>query len=298
MTDVQDAEVIDQRPGQLAPVATHPAAPVRRVEGRFVTAVAVQKPRTLPQVQRRLEEEAALSGESFYYGWSAGQEKIEGPSVKLANAAARCWGNCSVEMLPLQETAESWVFTAAFVDYETGFTIQRQFRQSKNWRVFGKHDEARKEDIRFQIGQSKAVRNVILNALPSGLIDRALEVAKAGARSKLERFVAGIDAKEGKGKGLVHAVDLVLKGLAKHGAKEPDVLRKLDIADRKAIDLDRLLILRGDLAALDGGEARVDELYPPAKSDQLAERMGGGKKPGQAQLPGAEEGTNIDALKR
>lgn len=266
--EVEDAEVLAI---QHAP----PAAPVQRIGGQYVTAVAVQKPRTLPQVQTRLEMEATLAGESFYYGWAAGGERIEGPSVKLAMAAVRCWGNCSVELLPVQETPDAWIFTAAFVDYETGFTLQRQFRQAKNWQVHGKLDAARKEDIRFQIGQSKAIRNVVLNALPVGLIDRALDIAKDGARKKLEGFIAKIDTQKGKGQGIVQAVDMVLKGLAKHGAKEEAVLRKLEIADRKAIDLDRLLILRGDLAAIDNGEARGDELYPPTKAEGLAGRLAG-----------------------
>ncbi len=250
---------------------------MQRVQGNYVTAIAVQKPRSLATVQRRLEEEATLSGEAFFYGWGAGNDRIEGPSVKLANAAVRCYGNCSVEMLPMQETLTSWVFTAAFIDYETGFTLQRQFRQSKTWKVYGKHDEARKEDIRFQIGQSKAVRNLVLNALPAGLIDAAMEVAKGGARKKLEAYIAGIDRDQGKGKGIVQAQDMVLKGLAKHGAKEADVLRKLEIADRKAIDLERLLILRGDLAALDSGEARAEELYPLTKTEELTEKLKNGK---------------------
>jgi hypothetical protein len=253
--------------------------PVQRVQGGYVTAVAVQKPRTLPGVQKRLEEEATLAGERFYYGWGAGKERIEGPSVKLALAAVRCWGNCSVELLPVQETADAWIFTAAFVDYETGFTLQRQFRQAKKWAVFGRHDEARKEDIRFQIGQSKAIRNVVINAIPVGLTDRAMDVAKDGARAKLEKYIDGIDKRDGKGRGIVFAVEMVLKGLAKHGATEADVLRKLEVADRKAIDVDRLLLLRGDLAALDAGEEYKDDLFPPTKSDQLAGKLGAGKPP-------------------
>lgn len=258
-----------------------------RVQGQFVTAVAVQKPRSLPAVQRRIEEEATLAGESFYYGWAAGGERIEGPSVKLAMAAVRCWGNCSVELLPVQEAHDAWIFTAAFVDYETGFTLQRQFRQAKNWQVHGKLDAARKEDIRFQIGQSKAIRNVVLNALPIGLIDRALDVARDGARAKLQQYVEKIDKARGKGKGIVQAVDLVLKGLAKHGVKEEAVLRKLEIAERKAIDLDRLVALRGDLAALDGGEARAEELYPPTRAEGLAGRIAdkAGDKAGGAEKP-------------
>jgi hypothetical protein len=32
----------------------------------------------------------------------------------MANAIARCWGNCAVDMLPVQELGDSYVFTASF----------------------------------------------------------------------------------------------------------------------------------------------------------------------------------------
>ncbi len=235
---------------------------MQRVQTQHTTAVAVQRPRKLATVNHRLEEEAMLSGERFYYGWGAGKDKIEGPSIKLANAAARCWGNCAVELLPIQDLPDAWVFTAIFIDLETGFTTPRQFRQSKKHKVYGKHDEARKDDIRFQIGQSKAIRNVILNALPAGLIDNAMEAAKSGVRNKIEKFIADEDKRGGSGKGIVAAQDTILRELAKHGVKEADVFRKLEISERKAITVDRIVILRGDLAALNDGEVRADELFP------------------------------------
>ncbi len=286
----QDSELAN-----MAPISTLAnGGAMQRIESKYVTAVAVQKPRSLPAVARRLEEEATLSGESFYYGWGAGKDQIEGPSVKLAMAAVRCWGNCSVEMMPMQETSDSWIFTASFIDYETGFTLQRQFRQAKGWVVHGKFDAARKDDIRFQIGQSKAVRNVILNAIPSGLIDRAMEVAKDGARQKLIGFIEKIDKQQGKkGAGLIQAVDMVLSGLAKYGAKEDAVLRKLEIADRKAIDIERLLILRSDLSALDDGETRIDDLYQPTNTQKLADKIAISKPvPTEEKKPGSMFGVD------
>src|ERR1700733_12715611 len=137
---------------------------IQRVQTGYCTAVAVQKPRSLVVVKKRLDEEAALAGEDFFYGWGAGKDRVEGPSVGLAMAAVRCWGNCAIEALPVQDLGDSWVFTSAFIDLETGFTLTRQFRQSKKWTVHGKMDGERKDDVRFQIGQSKSARNVALNA--------------------------------------------------------------------------------------------------------------------------------------
>jgi len=238
---------------------------IQQVRSSYATAVAVQKPRRMTEVQRRLTDEAMLAGEDFYYGWGAGKNSIEGPSVGLALAAARCWGNCAVEALPVQDLADSWVFTSAFVDLETGFTLTRQFRQSKRWTVHGKLDDERKDDVRFQIGQSKSARNVVLNALPDSLIRRALQAAKEGVKQRVEQFV--------KEKGLPAAIDLVMRALAKVGVTEERVLTKLGLADRKAIDLDYLVGLRGDLTAIQGGQERAEDLYPAPNGEQKTKEL-------------------------
>src|ERR1700685_1448077 len=87
---------------------------MRRVQTTYATAIQVQKPRVLARVQKSILEEANLAGETFFYGWGAGKDKIEGPSQELAHALARCWGNCALEFAPVQETAEAWIFTAYF----------------------------------------------------------------------------------------------------------------------------------------------------------------------------------------
>lgn len=250
---------------------------LQQTRSSYATALMVQKPRQMAEVQRRFLDEARLAGEDFYYGWGSGQNAIEGPSVKLAMSLARCWGNCAIEAMPVQDMHDSWVFTAAFVDLETGFTLTRQFRQSKRWQVFGKHDAERKDDIRFQIGQSKAARNVVLNALPEWLIGKAMAEAKAGVREKIQDYV--------NKNGLVAAIDLAIKAFAKHGVKEELILTKCLVAKREAITIDHLVTLRGDLSAIESGQERPETLYPPegsfslpdqagkSKTDQLAEKL-------------------------
>lgn len=229
-------------------------ATVQQTRSMYATAVTVQRARSLPEVRRRLLEEARLAGEAFYYGWGSGKNKVEGPSVKLAMAAARCWGNCAVDVLPVQDLPDSWIVTASFVDLETGFTLMRQLRASKNSIVHGKADDERKDDIRFQKGQSLAARNVVCNALPASLIDAALEEAKKGVREKVEQFV--------KDKGLAAAVDMMLRALAKKGVREEQVLAKCGVADRKGVTVDHIVTLRGDLAAIEDGQERAESLFP------------------------------------
>jgi len=263
---------------------------LQRMQTSYATAIAVQKPRDLAQVQKRLTQEAYLGGEDFYYGWGAGKDRIEGASVKLAMAAARCWMNCAVEALPVQELADSWVFTAAFVDLETGFTIQRQFRMSKNYTVHGKMDAERKADIRFQIGQSKALRNVILNAVPISLIEQAIETAKSGVRAKLENYI--------KANGQAAACDIILKELAKLGVQEPSVLERFAVAARTALKLEDLVVMRGYIKAIRDGQERPEVLFPAggryqqdATAADVQERIRGkGPAPEVLPVPTSGEG--------
>ena len=227
---------------------------MQQMRTSYSTAVAVQRPRELAAVERRFLQEAAMAGETFYYGWGAGKDKIEGASIKLASALARCWGNCAVEPMPIQETADAWIMTAAFIDLETGFTIARQFRQSKKYTVHGKHDAERKDDIRFQIGQSKAARNVILNALPEWMADKAIAAAKAGVKKTIEEYVSK--------NGVAKAVDHILRALAKVGVSEERVLAKLSLAKKTAIDIDHIVLLKGDLSAIESGQEWADNLFP------------------------------------
>lgn len=235
---------------QLSPAGVTAMA----TRGAFTTAVQVAQERELNQVLRRLESEADLAGEEFYYGWGAAANRIEGPSVKLAMAAVRCYGNCAIEIMPIQETPDAWVFTAAFVDFETGFTLTRQFRQSKTSIVYGNHDEERKADMRFQIGQSKAARNVILNALPASLITRALERAKDGVRAQIEASIAK--------HGVVTVIGKMLGAFKKLGITEEQILAKAGVVELKGLTAENLVTLKGDLWAIENGQDWADDIFP------------------------------------
>ena len=112
-----------------AMMALQQGGALQRTGTGYSTAIRVQEPRNLQIKRKQLLAEARMAGESFYYGWGAGKNKVLGPSIGLAMSAARLWGNCAVDMAPVQDTPDSWIFTAQFIDLETGTTISRQFRQ-------------------------------------------------------------------------------------------------------------------------------------------------------------------------
>ena len=246
------------------PMATIPEeGSIRKVQTPYTTAIAVQQPRTLAEVQRRGIEEATLLGEDGFYAWGEGKNHVEGPSKHLAMALVRCFGNCAVDLGEVQETGDAWIFTATFVDLETGFTLARQFRQSKVWTVFGKLDDARKEDVRFQIGQTKAVRNVVLNAMPQWLTRRMMDACKGGVRERIEKAIEEF--------GLEKVQQKAISSLNGLGAPTENVLAYMGKKNVASLTVEDLVLLSGCKAALESRQETPEAMFPaPVVSDSPA----------------------------
>ncbi len=153
------------------------------VQGDIITAQRVALPRNLPAVMAELKASCAAFGDKFLYGWDVKDNRnnrttrIEGPSIKLANVMARLYGNCMVNVR-VQDSGAQWLFLARFVDLQTGFSMERGYMQRKEQNV-GMKDQQRALDMVFQIGQSKAIRNVVVNALQE-LTEYCVEESKKG----------------------------------------------------------------------------------------------------------------------
>ena len=160
-----------------------------KTQAPFQTALVVQKARDIVSIRGQLMKESDMAGEAFYYSWpvktkGGGREIVEGPSIQLAVSAARLFGNC-IWSADYAEDEERYYLNGHFVDLETGFNVSRPFRQRKAPEI-GDYQEDRKQDIAFQIGVSKAMRNVIVRGgLPPWLIEQAMNRAK---HSNVKRF--------------------------------------------------------------------------------------------------------------
>lgn len=231
-------------------------------------AIAVQRPRSLVDVEKRVLIEADLMGEAGFYAWGTGKDAIEGPSVELAMVLARNWGNCVVADRGMVETPTKYLFTAAFIDLETGTAIERPFGMSKRWTVYGKMDAERKDDIRFQIGASKAQRNVILRSVPSWLVDKAMARCKAGVLASVQAFVN----KQGWDNARKALVDQFM-ALGVDQARVEQGFGKVTTE----WGIEELVQLRALLAALKRGSETVDGLFP--KPDEPPAAPAGESKP-------------------
>lgn len=278
-----DFPLIDRPEGGLIASQIAAGNTVMQTRTGYTTAVTVQKERDLGTVQKRILIEAQLMGEAAYYGWGAGKDRVEGPSQALAYAMARNWGNCALEMTPMQETRDAWIFTAIFIDLETGFTLPRQFRQSKKSVIYGNFDDERKDAMRFAIGQSKSQRNVILKAIPKWMTDQAIQEAKKGCRKKLDAYI--------QKNGIQAAIEMCVRALAKHGVKEQQICDKFSVAKITGLTLDDLVVIRGDISALEQGQETAATLYPvPDNREEVKNLLDGSQKPqnGKASLESAD----------
>lgn len=154
-------------------------------------AQAVAVYRDEARILQKLKVLASAAGDDWYYRFPV-QDKgktswIEGPSIKLANDLARLYGNCEVDCRA-QDMGNAVLFHARFVDLETGFALTRPFQQRKGASKLGGSDAGRRDDITFQIGASKAIRNVVVNALQT-FADFAFAEAKEALVDKIGKDI-------------------------------------------------------------------------------------------------------------
>lgn len=227
--------------------------PLQTTKTPFVTAVAVQTPRSIARVEKAILTEAALLGTSAYYGWGKGKNHVEGGTVHLATAMLRAYGNCTVVADAIQETPSAWIFLHTTVDLESGTALPRQYYQSKRELVEGKMPEDRKNNIRFNKGQSKSIRNSIFNAMPRWLMLKAITEAKKGVRKKIETFIAE--------NSLAAAQLFIVSQLKKVGVTEDQILQKTERTTIEGLTIDDIVQLSGDEKAISSGSENVDALF-------------------------------------
>jgi hypothetical protein len=173
----------------------------------------------------------------------------------------RRYGNGLVAGEPVQETSEAFYFTHWFVDLETNVAMPRQWREGKRSKVDGNMYEERKMAIRFNRGQSKNMRNVILNSMPEWLVNKAIEEAKVGVRKKIEKFI--------EEKSLAAAQKYVVDQLARLSVTEAQILAKTMRDKVEGLDVDDIVQLNGDLKAIQSGSENAVNLFPAGRAEPV-----------------------------
>ena len=226
---------------------------------RIIGAQPVAVQRDEARVMQKLAVNAAMAGDDWFYrfpvkGRGGATEYIEGASIKLANDVARVFGNCAIEVREL-DMGDAWTFYARFTDIETGFSMERAFRQRKSQTSMKTKDYDRQQDIAYSIGQSKAIRNVIVNSLQI-FCDFAFREARDSLVDKI-----GKDADRWR--------ERTVKGIAQKGVELARVERVVGRAakDWLAPDIAQVIAMMKSIA---DGMATIDETFPTPESPKTA----------------------------
>lgn len=218
----------------------------------IVGAQPVAVRRDEAQILQKLAAVAAAAGSDWFYRFpvksaSGGQSWIEGPSIKLANDVARIFGN-NANQIRVIDIGDAWIFYARFTDIETGFSMERAYQQRKSQTTLRTKDSARAEDLLFQVGQSKAIRNCIVNSLQL-YTDYAYEQAKNSLVEKI-------------GKALESWRQRVIEGLQRMPVEVARAERVVGRAakDWLAPDVARIVSM---MHSVRDGMASADEVFPP-----------------------------------
>lgn len=243
----------------------------------FIGAQPVPIRRDLAAVMRDLKIMAAMAGDRYFYRWDVKNKDgsvttVMGASIKAANDIARLYGNNHVAVRAFDE-GRHWTFYARFHDVESGYSLERAFIQPKGQATIKSKDAERREQMAFAMGQSKAIRNVIVNALGT-LSDFAVQEAQA---SLIERI----------GRNLVGARDRLAQKLATMNIDVARVERIVGrkLADMLAPDISRIVV---SLQTIADGMAAADELFPDPNAAPAQEPVRPTDPPGgQADPPPA-----------
>lgn len=264
-----------------------PAAAQRgmiRSDTGYQQAVRVVQPRDIDKIKKALEREAEFGAKEMYYAWfvktQKGQKRVEGPSIGLAQAAAREWGNCAVKMDVAREPDGGFTFTGIFIDIEKGFTIDRTFYQGLEKNVGKKYDAERRLEMIYSIGQSKCQRNVICAGLPRWLVNHTIAKAKEATVKGIKKD--GLDKTIGKVLEYFAGLQVTEDQLILFVGKKREEWIAEDVADLKAA----ATMIKEAEATVAGlfGSPTTEAVEPPPTAQEIID-----KKPPPAPEPATDD---------
>ena len=254
-------------------------------------AQPVYKERKNQKVLAQLKELAAMAGNDWFYRYPVKSKDgsttfIEGPSIKLANAVARVFGNCVTEVREV-DVGDAFVFYARFSDIETGFSMERAYRQRKTQQSFKTKDAERQLDIAYQIGQSKAIRNVICNSIGT-YTDWAFVEARGSLVNKI-----GKDLNKWRQDTLdaIARLPVDIKRVNAIIGRGPKEWLADDIA--RIVSMGRAI--NDGMATIDDTFPPLEEKAPPSAAEPLAKEPVGAEVPASPAAAPADRGSGTGA---
>ena len=229
-------------------VVSQRAIEVAEIESQIATAK--RYPRDIGIFKDKLMSMANLdqeTAEGCYYALPRGGKPISGPSIRLAEIALACYGNCCAEADVISEDEKFIYAMGQCRDLENNVAVRVKIRR----RITNKKGERFNDDmiaVTANAACAIALRNAIFKVIPGAFIKPAYDRCKQTA--------------VGKAVSLALRRAEVIKRLTKFGVEEKRILA---VIGRKSIDevtMDDVALLIGLGTSIKDGDTTVEAAFP------------------------------------
>lgn len=249
MTDTTTDIPIDEEKEVTGTPVLAPLQVLAKAEIDMQIATAKAYPRVLKRFLNECTSMATVTAEvagECFYALPRDGKTIEGPSARLAEIVASCWGNCRAGARIVDEGPEFVTAQGVFHDLERNVAITYEVRR----RITDKRGRRFKPDMVGVTGNaacSIALRNAVFKGVPkalwSGIYEQARKVAIGDVKTLANK----------RADALAH--------FQKLGATREMVLAVLNVASEEEITLDHLVVLRGLATAIKEGDTTIEQAF-------------------------------------
>lgn len=274
---MSNATFTDDDEAKPAEVMLTTAQEQTRAEYDVSIATAHRFPRSIKKFFERAESLATATPEiaaSCEYAKPVGGQRVKGPSARLAEIVAACYGNMRVQARIISENEHEVVAQGIAHDLETNVAHSTEAAVSLLKRDGGRVGAEQVMTARAA-ACSKARRNATFLAVPIALclpiIAAARKVAAGDAKTLPERRRAQLD------------------WFAKQGIKPTAVFAWLGVKGEEDIGLEHMADMLAAVNAAKEDGTSLAAIFAQSKEDRLNDTFGGAKKSetpaGQAGVP-------------
>lgn len=270
---MQETDVLESE-STTAIVAVGTAGALAKAEIECLIEVAKRYPR---QEGRAIQKATALAchsketAEEQFYVLKRGDKRIEGPSIRMAEIFASCWGNVRYAARVVDIGREFITAQGVCIDLETNTAATQEVVR----RITDKYGKRYGDDmiqVTANAACSLALRNAILRVVPRSYVDGVLREAK--------QMVLG------KGVPIESLQQRALESCQKYGITEERMCSAVDKTAKSQLTKDDLLALSGMIAAIRDGVATIEDTFPATEPDPV--KMPQAKQPDGGAAKGAK----------
>lgn len=230
-------------------VASHVPMEVAEIESQIATAK--RYPRDIRVFKDKLMAMANLdqeTAEGCYYALPRGGKSIDGPSVRLAEIALSCYGNCAAKADVCEEDDRFIYAMGQCRDLENNVAVQVKVRR----KITNKNGKRYNDDmiaVTANAACAIALRNAIFKIVPGAYLKPVFKRCKETAVGKM--------------KSLANRRAEVIARLTKFGVETERILAVIARKSIEEVTFDDVAVLIGLGTAIKDGDTTVEEAFPP-----------------------------------